>query len=82
MINLDSSMLSVEQGTLSYSFQQRTKGSSKSPDGVSQDWTYGLTSLLEKTQKYNHLQMLEQWKHLFLIYFKILGSYVDAISNT
>ena len=31
---------------------------------------YGLTSLPEKTRKSNHLQMLEQRKHLLLNYFK------------
>ena len=39
----------------------------------SRDWTYGLTSLSEKTQRSNHLQMLEQRQHLLLNYFKNLS---------
>ena len=39
----------------------------------SRDWTDGLTSLSEKTRRSNHLQMWEQWQHLFLIYFKTLS---------
>ena len=36
-------------------------GSFKSPDKVSRGWTYGLTSLSEKTRRSNHLQLtLEQ----------------------
>ena len=31
---------------------------------------YGLTSLSEKTQKSNHLQMLEQRQHLLLNYLR------------
>ena len=38
----------------------------------SRDWTYGLTSLSEKTRMSNHLQMLEQRQNL-LSYFKTLS---------
>ena len=34
---------------------------------------YGLTSLSEKMQKSNHLQMLEQRQHLLFYYFKTLS---------
>ena len=34
---------------------------------------YGLTSLTEKTQKSNRLQMLDQSQHLLLNYFKTLN---------
>ena len=37
------------------------------------DWTYGLTSLFEKTQRSKHLQMLEQRQHLLVNYFKTLS---------
>ena len=36
----------------------------------SRDWAYGLMSLSEKTRRSIHLQMLEQWQHLLLSYFK------------
>ena len=36
-------------------------------------WTYGLTSLSEKTQRSNHLRMLEQKQHVLLNYFKTLS---------
>ena len=39
----------------------------------SYSWAYGLTSLSEKTQKSNHLQMLEQRHHFLLNYFKTLS---------
>ena len=39
----------------------------------SKDWTYGITSLSEKTQRSNHLQILEQRHHLLLNYFKTLS---------
>ena len=48
-------------------------GSFKSPDRKSRDWTYGLTSLSEKTRKSNHLQMVEQRQHFLLNYFKTLS---------
>ena len=48
-------------------------GSFKSPDRVSRNWTYGLTSLSEKTRRSNHLQMLEQRQLLLLNYFKTLS---------
>ena len=34
---------------------------------------YGLTSLSEKTRRFNHLQMLKQRQHLLLNYFKTLS---------
>ena len=48
-------------------------GSLKSLDRVSRDWAYGLTSLSEKMQKSNCLQMLEQRQHFLLNYFKTLS---------
>ena len=42
---------------------------SRPPIG-SRAWTYALPSLSEKTQKSNHLQMLQQRQHLLLNYFK------------
>ena len=50
----------------------QVRGFFNSLDRISRDWAYGLTSLSEKTQKSNHLQMLGQREHLFS-YVKILG---------
>ena len=48
-------------------------GCFKSPNKILRYWTYGLTSLSEKTRRSNHLQMLEQRQHHLLNYFKTLS---------
>ena len=53
-------------GNFSHDRQIHTK-TQKSPRA------YGLTSISEKTRKFNHLQLLEQRQHLLLNYFKILS---------
>ena len=59
--------------SLPYSLQLMCVSYFKSPDRGSEDRTYGLMSLSEKTLKSNHLQILEQRQHLLLNYFKTLS---------